>query len=194
MEPSRHLEESSSPQAQPGNRLAQPGNRLAQPGNHLAQPNKRFLGDDGSPDPVVRAAVAAASDQLSYSRAVVALCTSRLLMPIVASGDETDHPDPERHAEMAAVTLSDDTGVSHLLAFTGMDAMRSWQPGARPVPCHLDELAASVEQAGATELLLDLAGPTPFVLGEELLAMIADGNSLVEFEDGEFAWVRPATN
>lgn len=173
--------------------LAQPGHRLPQSSDRLAQPNSRFLGDDGSADPIVRAALAAVVDQVSYSRAVVALCTSRLLMPIVASGDETDHPDPSRHAEMAAVTLSDGDS-SHLLAFTGMDAMRVWQSDARPVPCHLDELAASVEQAGATELLLDLAGPTPFVVGSELLAMIAEGNSLVEFEDGDFAWVRPATD
>lgn len=169
----------------------EPPRHLVQADNRLAQPNSRFLDDDGSPEAIVRAAMAAAVDQVSYSRAVVALCTSRLLMPIVASGDETGHPDPDRHAEMAAVTLSDG-GVTHLLAFTGMDAMRSWQPDARPVPCHLDELAAAVGQAGATELLLDLAGPTPLVLGGDLLALIADGNRLVEFEDGDFAWVRPA--
>lgn len=160
---------------------------------HLAQPNSRFLGDDGAPDPVVRAALASVTDQVSYSRAVVALCTSRLLMPIVASGDETDHPDPDRHAEMAAVTLVE-AGTTHFLAFTGIDAMRAWQPAARPVPCHLDELAASVEPAGATALLLDLAGPSPLVLDGELLAMIVDGNRLVEFEDGDFAWVRKASD
>ena len=162
-----------------------------EPPRHLAQPSTRFLGDDGSPDPLVRAAMAAVTDSVSYSRAVVALCASRLLMPIVASGDETDEPDPERHAEMAAVTLTDGT-TTHLLAFTGMDALRAWQPDARPVPCHLDELAASVEPAGATELLLDLAGPTPLVLGGEVLSMIGDGNALVEFESGDFAWVKTA--
>ncbi len=162
-----------------------------EPPRHLAQPSTRFLGDDGSPDPVVRGALASVVDQVSYSRALVALCASRLLMPIVASGDETGEHDPERRAEMAAVTLSNN-GTSHLLAFTGMDAMRAWQPDARPVLCHLDELAASVAPAGATELLLDMAGPAPFVLSGELLAAIADGNRLVEFEDGDFAWVRQA--
>ncbi|MDO5735746.1 MAG: SseB family protein [Propionibacteriaceae bacterium] len=164
-----------------------------EPPRHLAQPNKRFLGDDGSPDPLVRGALAAVTDHVSYSRAIVALCTSRLLMPIVASGDETDHPDPDRHAEMAAVTLVD-SGTSHLLAFTGMDAMRAWQSDARPVPCHLDELAASVEPAGATALLLDMAGPSPLVLGTDVLAMIGDGNRLVEFDDGGFAWVKQASD
>lgn len=164
-----------------------------EPPRHLAQPNNRFLGDDGSPDPLVRAAITAVTDHVSYSRAVAALCASRLLMPIVASGDETGHHDPDRRADMAAVTLTE-AGVTYLLAFTGMDAMRDWQADARPVPCHLDELAASVEPAGATELLLDLAGPTPFVLGGDMVALIADGNALVEFEDGDFAWIRKSSD
>lgn len=159
--------------------------------DRLAQPSSRFLGDDGRPDPVVRAALAAAVDHVSYSRAVVALCTARLLMPIVASGDETGHHDPDRHADMAAVTLSDGA-TSHLLAFTGVDALRTWQTEARPVLCHLDELAASVRQAGASAILLDAAGPAPFVLGADMVDTIAQGNRLVEFEDGSFAWVREA--
>ena len=100
----------------------------------LAQPNSRFAGDDGSPDPLVRAAIAKANSHTGYIRALVALCTARLLLPIVASGDEGgDAPDPDRHAEMAAVTLKDDTG-SYLLAFTGYDSLRAWQADARPVP------------------------------------------------------------
>lgn len=158
---------------------------------HLAQPSTRFLGDDGSPDPLVREALASVTDQVSYSRAVVALCASRLLMPIVASGDETGEHDPERRAEMAAVTLTNQE-TTYLLAFTGADTMTAWQSDARPVLCHLDELAASVAPAGATQLLLDMAGPTPFVLEGDLLAAIAEGNSLVEFENGDFAWVRTA--
>ena len=77
----------------------------------LAQPSARFAGDDGAPDPITRAAISNARDHKGYIRAIVALCTSRLLLPIVAAGDETDHPDPDRHAEMAAVTLTegDDT-------------------------------------------------------------------------------------
>ncbi|NHB85822.1 SseB family protein [Tessaracoccus sp. HDW20] len=103
-------------------------------------------------------------DHTSYIRAIVALCTSRLLMPIVATGDESmDGPDPDRHAEMAAVTLKDDTG-NYLLAFTGADSMRQWSPEARPVLCLLDELCATVAAAGADQLLIDVAGPVPFVI------------------------------
>lgn len=154
----------------------------------LAQPNARFTGDAGAPDPVVRAALSAVVDEVSYARAVVALCASRLLMPIVASGDETDHPDPQRHAELAAVTLDDGEAI-HLLAFTGLDAMRLWRPDARPVPCLMDELCATVPAAGATRLLVDAAGPAAIVLEAGMVDQIATGHRLVEFEGEGFAWV-----
>lgn len=157
----------------------------------LAQPSARFAGDRGGADALTRDAIARVADNVGYLRAVVALCTTRLLMPIVASGDETMEQDPDRHAEMAAVTIGDEDG-SALLAFTGLDSMEAWQAGARPILCHLDELAATVFEAGANQLLLDAAGPAPFVMAGELLERLADGFRLVEFEDGDFAWVKPA--
>lgn len=156
----------------------------------LAQPSARFAGDDGSPDPLTRAIVAGVQDQTSYIRSLVALCTTRFLMPIVATGDETPHADPDRHAEMAAVTLTEND-TTYLLAFTGIDSMKLWREDARPVLCLLNELAASVKQAGATSLLLDLAGPSPLVIEGEALGFFADGYSIVEFEDG-FSWVKYA--
>lgn len=155
----------------------------------LAQPSSRFAGDHGEADPLTRAAIAKVTDQASYLRALVALCSSRLLLPIVASGDVGgDAPDPDRHAEMAAVTLADG-GVTYLLAFTGIDSLQAWRANARPVPCLLDELAATVAPADASALLIDVAGPTPLVIEGEPLAQLAAGMALVEFEDGDFAWV-----
>ena len=164
---------------------------MAEP-RSLAQPSSRFAGDDGAPDPLTREAIAKVRDHVSYIRAIVALCTSRLLMPIVATGDDSmEGPDPARHAEMAAVTLRDDTGT-YLLAFTGADSMRLWSQEARPVLCLLDELCASVAPAAADQLLIDVAGPVPFVISGEALELLAAGNRLVEFEGEDFAWVRYA--
>lgn len=157
----------------------------------LADTNARFAGDDGSPDPLTREALAKVSDHTSYIRALVALCTSRLLMPIVASGDETDHPDPDRHAEMAAVKLVNEE-ATFLLAFTGLDSMQAWQADARPVPCTLDELCATVKEAGAEQLLIDVAGPTSYVIAGEALELLAQGYAVAEFEGEEFAWVKYA--
>ncbi|WP_394277780.1 SseB family protein [Luteococcus sp.] len=159
-------------------------------GQRLAQPSAAFAGDHGEADPQVREAIAAATDQTGYLRAIVALCTSRLLMPIVASGeDHMDGPRPDRHAEMAAVTVTSATGERALLAFTGIDSLQSWKPQARPVPCTLDDLAATVTEAGASHLLVDATGPVPFEITPELVAELSQGRRLVEVEPGQFGWM-----
>lgn len=155
----------------------------------LLNPNARFSDDHGEADPITREAMAKVEDHVSYIRALVALCSSRLFMPIVASGDEAQGPDPDRHAEMAAVKLVNDSGV-FLLAFTGLDSMEAWQQGARPVPCTLDDLCATVKEAGADQLLIDVAGPTSLVISGQALELFAQGYAVAEFEGEEFAWVK----
>lgn len=166
----------------------------------LTQPNQRWLGDHGDADPAVREALrlagAAQPDPTTgYLRAVVALGGARLLMPIVADGDDSmEGPDPDRHAEMAAVSLTNATGERALLAFTGLDALTAWNSSARPVPGTLDDVAATVAEAGSDVLLLDVAGPTPFVVGQDLLVELARGRRLVELEDGGFGWAFAQTD
>lgn len=157
--------------------------------HRLAQPSARFDGDTGEADLITRRAIADVRDHTGYIRALVALCTTRLLMPVVASGDETMHQDPDREADLAAVTITDGTDTA-LLAFTGIDSLKTWQADARPILCHLDELAATVEPAGANQLVVDVAGPVPFVLAGEALRLVAEGFRAVEFEGEDFAWVK----
>lgn len=166
-----------------------------EPSRTLAQPSARWLGDTGAPDPVVRAALArAAADEpdphTAYLRAVAALGGARLLMPVVAHGDDSmDGPDPDRHAEMAAVSVRNAAGQQALLAFTGVDALNAWQAGARPVPADLSEVAATVAEAGCELLLVDAAGPAPLLIGADLVAELARGRRLVELEAGGFGWM-----
>ena len=161
----------------------------------LAQPNAAWADDDGSPDPLVRQALVQADGREGYLRAVAALGGARLLLPIVASGDESmDGPDPDRHAEMAAVTLVNAAGVRALLAFTGLDAMQAWDAAARPVPCTLDDLAATVTEAGATVLLIDVAGPSALLIESDLVAELAQGRRLVALDDGGFGWAQRASS
>lgn len=161
----------------------------------LAQPNRRWLGDRGEPDPAVRRALEAADQadtdpQGAYLRAVAALGGARLLMPIVATGDDSmSGPDPDRHAQMAAVSIQNEAGERALLAFTGIDAMTQWRSDARPVPGTLDEVAATVAEADCQALLLDVAGPHPFVVEGDLLAELAQGRRLVAMVDGGFGWM-----
>lgn len=161
----------------------------------LAQPNARWLGDTGAADPTVRTALAraAASDpdpRVGYLRAVAALGQARLLMPIVAEGDESmEGPDPDRHAELAAVSVRNAAGEQALLVFTGLDSLTAWHHGARPVPGDLGEVAATVAEAGCELLLVDAAGPTPLLVGADLVGELAQGRRLVELADGGFGWM-----
>ncbi len=159
--------------------------------NRLAQPSAAYAGDRGEADPEVRALLAVAGrGQDDYLRAVAALCTARFLLPIVAVGDEGgDAPDPERHAEMQAVLVASGDGSTGMPVFTGLDALTAWKPDARPVPCRLDEVAATARQAGAVAVLVDLAGPSPLVIEDGLVAELAQARRLVELEGGGWGWL-----
>lgn len=146
----------------------------------LGSPNQAFAGDHGEPDLQVRAALAAvADDPAGYARAVAALCGTRLLLPIA--------PDPE--GDLAAVQVAAPDGGTGLLAFTGLDALTAWNPAARPVPCTLDELAATALETTADAVVIDLAGPSSLVIEASLIAELAQGRRLVELPDGGFGWL-----
>ncbi len=157
----------------------------------LGNVNAAFAGDRGEADPTVRDALAAATGAATtYLDAVVALGGARLLIPVVASGDESaDGPDPDRHAELAAVSVQAPDGRRALLAFTGLDALQTWEPAARPVPGTLDDVCATVVEAGADALVVDVAGPVPFVIESDLVAELARGRRLVRVDDGGYGWL-----
>lgn len=159
----------------------------------LGQGNRAFRGDRGEADPRVRAVLADAyRDTVAYQRAVAGLCTARLLLPIVAHGDDGgEGPDPDRTAEMAAVLLTSPGGTA-VPVFTGLDALTAWDPVARPVPCTLDAVAATALQTRSDAVVVDVAGPASLVLELELLTQLAAGRRVVELDDGGFGWVYAA--
>jgi len=165
---------------------------LADPVRTLGNVNAAWAGDRGEPDPQVRAALAAAAaspEPDAYLAAVAAVCGARLLLPIVAEGDEAgDGPDPRRHAEMAAVLIRSASGASGALAFTGLDALTAFDAAARPVPCTLDEVAGTAVEAGASAIVIDVAGPHSLVIEDELLGRLATGQRLVALDDG-WGWL-----
>lgn len=158
-----------------------------------------FPGDDGVADPAVRAALArfaGSSAPEDYLRAVATLCGDRLLVPVVATatrlGATTGGLSSDKEAEMAVVMLQRDDGGKALLGFTGLDALRAWDPGARPVPVTLDKVAETAAAEQAVAVLVDVAGPHPMVLEGEVLAALAQGHRLVDLGDG-FGWAVSAT-
>lgn len=146
-------------------------------------------GDLGEPDERVREAMAAATDRQGYLDAVAALCGCRLFMPVMAPGSRTSDGGTGVQ-ESGAVLLTNEQGSTALLAFTGADSMVAWDSRARPVPGTLDDLAATVEEAGAEALLVDVAGPVPLVIGPDLLSPLAQGRRLVRLRDGGYGWLK----
>jgi hypothetical protein len=166
------------------------------PRRTLHDPLRALADDDGTPDAGVREALAgaaAAGSSEAYLGAVAALCTTRLLTPVVAAG-ETGVTGADRGADMSAVLLADGQGRRAMLVFTGTDSLQRWEPRARPVPATLDKVAEAALAQGAVALLVDLEGPDPLVLEQPLLVELARGRRLVGLPDGGFGWMelRPA--
>jgi type III secretion system (T3SS) SseB-like protein len=158
-----------------------------------------FPGDTGEASENTRRLIATAVAEVTptaYLRAVAALCGDRLLVPVVATttrlGESVGGLTSDKEAEMSLVILQVRDGRRALLAFTGLDALQAWQPDARPVPVTIDIAAQAARSEELTVVLIDVAGPHPFVIEGEVLADLAAGHRLVELPDGQFGWMLPA--
>ena len=156
--------------------------------------------DDGSADPDAAAALAAfASGAGSEHAALTALASTRLLVPVLAapaqdsgglvSGDgPADHAAAGRRAashgtagtgaektsEMSIPALVGQDGRLAVPAFTCLDALTRWRPGARPVPVDAGRVWQSAV-ADARAVVLDVAGPVPVAIDGARLAALASG-------------------
>ena len=162
----------------------------------LSSEAHRFGADDGSADPTVAAALAAfASGAGTEHAALTSLASARLLVPVVAAPaqDPGDRPAAGQHGhggdraeagdraeevvQMSIPTLVGHDGRSAVPAFTCLDALVRWRPGARPVPVQ----AASVWQSAAADscaVVLDVAGPVPLAIDGARLAALAGGQAV----------------
>lgn len=166
--------------------------------HHRTLADTPFPGDDGQADPVVRARLAATeSGELpDYLRAIAELCSTRLLVPVVATatveGETVAGLATDKEAEMAVVLLQAADGRRAMVAFSGMDSLTQWNAEARPVPVTLDLAAQSARQEGAEALLIDVGGPHPLAVDGEILDQLAAGHRLVDLGADQFGWAMTA--
>jgi SseB protein N-terminal domain len=142
---------------------------------HLSPGGQQFRGDDGSADP----AVAEALDRFgqgegSEHAALTALAASRLLVPVVALLTEAGADGAEKNSEMALPTLIGQDGRPAIIAFTSVASLTRWRADARPMPAEADRVwrSAVAEQAA---VVVDVAGPVPFVIEGARLNALATG-------------------
>jgi hypothetical protein len=132
--------------------------------------------DTGEADPaVVRALDAYARGAGSEHDALTAVAASRLLVPVVAVLAEADQDGTEKETNMALPTLIGNDGRKAIIAFTGTPALRLWREDARPVPVSARLLWQAAAQEEAAAVVIDVAGPVPFVVEGARLAALAAG-------------------
>jgi hypothetical protein len=163
-------------------------------------PDPGFPGDSGEAPQQVTAALAAydADPGVLHAATLHVLQDARLLVAVVAVLGEVEHDEAglahDKSSDMATVLMRGRDGRTALLAFTGSDALRRWDPAARPVPVPARRAAEAAVQDHAEALVVDVAGPVVFVVETDDLHELAQGHTLVELEgvSGRYGWVRPA--
>lgn len=155
-------------------------------------PDPGFAGDSGAPDEAVSAALTAYSQapDTRHADTLAVLQDARLLVPVVAVLGEVEdddaglvHNKTDKTSDMATVMMRGRDGRNALLAFTGTESLRRWNPEARPVPVSCAKAAEAAVHDEASAMLIDVAGPVMFVVEEEDLRALAEGYRLVQVGD-----------
>ncbi|WP_150306663.1 SseB family protein [Planctomonas psychrotolerans] len=134
--------------------------------------------DDGSAPPLlIRALESFRAGNGSESDVVDVLRSTRLLIPLVAAlGDggvgETGLR-VDKSADLSIVTVSGPDGRTVLPVFSSVDAMRAWNPRARPIPADGIRVALAAASEGTDLVVLDATSPGEFVLRRPALWAIA---------------------
>lgn len=161
-----------------------------------------YAGDDGSADPaLVRALASFRAREVSEAAVVDALRGARLLIPLMAhAGDEgvNEHGvRVDKTQELAIVTVAGPDGRSVLPAFSSVDTLRAWNPGARPVPAETRRIAIAAASEATELLVLDPGSETEFGVRRPALWALAQALPWTPaYADDEVAeaFLRPAAD
>ncbi|HET7303762.1 MAG TPA: SseB family protein [Segeticoccus sp.] len=154
-----------------------------------------FNQDDGSADPALVEVVRDRSPE-GERALVAAVAAARWMVPVVATeaGGPTE-PSPEGSSpglraetstEMAAVTLTAPDGQRALPLFSGLDALRAWDPDARPVPVTAARAAQAAVQERCQVLVLDPRSDHERALRPSMLWALATGREWLPAHDDPF--------
>lgn len=155
-------------------------------------PDPGFAGDDGAAPAALEHALRQYAVDGRAAPVLVALSQSRLLVPVVAMPGDVEVDDRglarDKSADIAAVLMQGRDGRTALLGFSGLPALQAWDANARPVPVSTADAARSAIQEQATALVLDVAGPTTYVIETAEVAELAAGHKLAATSAG-YAWL-----
>lgn len=106
-----------------------------------------------------------------------ALRASRLLIPLVAhlgeAGTNEAGQTVDKSAELSIVSVQAPDGRAALPVFSSVDAMRAWNPDARPVPIDARKAALAAASENTQLMILDPANETELVIRRPAMWAIA---------------------
>jgi len=132
--------------------------------------------DDGSaPEKLIEALRRFRAGDLGEAEVLDALRESRLLIPLVAvlGEDGLNEHGHDKSQELSIVTVEGPDGRTVLPAFTSVDAMKRWNPEARPVPATAGRVALAAASEHTDLVVLDPRSDTEFVLRRPALWALA---------------------
>lgn len=148
----------------------------------LTIPQPPFPDDDGGVPPEVERAMTAYTEGRGGERAVlVALAAARLFVPVVAVLTEAETAGGvtrEKESDMALPTLVGADGRRAVPAFTSAASLARWRADARPVAVPTREACRAAAGESADALVVDVAGPVPYVIEGARLAVLAAGGTV----------------
>lgn len=134
--------------------------------------------DDGSADPrIVEAVRRFRAREVEVAEVLAVLSAVRLLVPLLTErGDEgvgAHGQIVDKTQELALVTVAGPDGRAVLPVFTSVDAMRTWDPVARPIPVAATRaaLAAAADELGA--IVVDPGSEGEFVVRRTAFQAVA---------------------
>jgi len=144
-------------------------------------PENIFSDDDGTADArLAQAIIRHTSGRVPMGEVVDALAFARVLVPIIASGDARRvgrhgvEQDAVASTGVVAVSLPD--GRAALPVFTDVDAMRAWNPDARPVPAEGPRAALAAVAESWSSLVIN-PGMEALVIPRPAVWALAQGET-----------------
>ncbi|MDO4919528.1 SseB family protein [Kocuria sp.] len=142
----------------------------------------QFPDDPGHADPDLDSALTAwRAAQAGEQEVVAALVGVRVFVPIVAQVSRSHITEgglvADKEADMALVGLQASDGRKALPVFTSTEALRTWNPEARPVAADIRRAALSAVQDGSALLVVDPGSDPAFVLRRPALWAVAQGRA-----------------
>ena len=149
-------------------------------GRHFEE--NAFSGDDGSaPERLLEALRRFRSRAAGEVEVVDAFRESRLLIPLVARVGEAGANERgillEETAELSIVTVAGPDSRDVMPVFSSVEAMRRWNPAARPVPADAVRVALAAASEDTELVVLDATSETEFVIRRPALWAIAQSRT-----------------